>query len=305
MSLVSSLTAQPLRSDQVALNGDLLLDSEPALETRLQVPDFLYDETKKPWKAALMSAVVPGSGEWYAEAYKSAIGFFAAEVVFVVAAWYYESEAVSETKAYQKIADDPSTGWSARKYADYLIYVAEVSSAQDELARTQAASLKSRLNPNDNQLPGNREWWGELNRLEEKMKFEHGAGASFSHSLPSYGSQQYYELIGKYDQFTPGWWDFGNQTPGNWNAPQDISLFRNLGSTTPSFQRYADLRGKANDLHNLANGFIILTLANHAVSAVNAAIQSRLHNRVYGLSLRSVPVTPDTRVPALTLTYSF
>ncbi|MBN8704675.1 MAG: hypothetical protein J0L62_02285 [Bacteroidetes bacterium] len=293
ITAVSFAISQPinvgyLKHAETQLTKNPYLDSFRDKDQVLADPfEFFKDEPKSPLKAAIFSAVLPGAGEWYTESYKSAIGFFAAEVVFIGAYLYYDSEAISQEKAYQKVANDPINGWSVRKYADYLIDLAQTSGAQDQKAKDLAESLYSRINSESDQTPGNRAWWNELNALEREMVFEYGGRAKFSHVLPTYNSQQYYELIGKYNQFNPGWSDF-----------TDASKMEN---PTPFYISYRNMRTKANDMHNTAYTYLVLTVMNHSVSAINAAIQAHLHNQNLQLSLGSLPSGDGTRTPALNI----
>jgi hypothetical protein len=95
-----------------------------------------------------------------------------------------------------------------------------------------------------------------------------GVTIGYDHILPSTKTQQYYEMIGKYDQFRGGWDDY-------W-GPDSL-----LYDTVPSPHRaqYLDMRKKANDLLDKADKFIIYALVNHLVSAIDAAIDARRHNR--------------------------
>lgn len=254
---------------------------------------FFKDETKSPLKAAIFSAVIPGSGELYTESYKSAIGFFTAEIAFIGAYLYYDNEAADREKAYQKVANDPNAGWSARKYADYLIYWAQESGAQDETAKALAVNLNNLINsdPSKNDItPGDRAWWNELNALERQMVFEFGGKAKFSHVLPVYNTQQYYELIGKYEQFNPGWKDYNPLSP-----------MKNMETPTSMFISYRNMRTKANDMHNTAYTFLVMTVLNHSFSAINAAMQAHLHNQDIQLSLGSLPSGDGYRTPALNI----
>ncbi len=294
----SASSGQPLSEPRTGENlqplyGNLLLDSQLGIsDSQPSAWAFFSDEKKSPLKAAFFSAVIPGTGEWYAEAYKSAIGFFTAEIVLVGSYLYFDKDAANKEKAYQKVANDPAKGWSVRKYADYLIYWAEDSGGgQDQKAKDLAVALKNKINGDPNMTPGNREWWTELNSLEREMTFTFGGGAKFSHVLPGYDSQQYYELIGKYEQFMPGWYDYDNSLP-----------MSHMQFLTPAFRSYRDSRTRANEMHNLASTFAVLTLVNHTVSAVNAAMQARLHTDQVKLSLNSLPTGTGYSIPALQFT---
>lgn len=284
-----------VKETELPLSKNPVIDSQQDKKQGVTDPmAFFKDETKSPIKAAIFSAVIPGSGEWYSESYKSAIGFFAAEVIFVGTYLYYDKVAADKELAYHKVANDPNTGWSVRKYADYLIYWAQNSGAQFPEAKERAVILSNMINSDPNVTPGNRAWWNELNALEREMKFEFGGGAKFSHVLPSYNTQQYYELIGKYEQFNPGWWDY------NPNSPMS-----NMANPTSAFISYRNMRTKANDMHNMAYTFLVMTVLNHSFSAINAALQAHLHNQELQLSLGSLPTGNGYRTPALNVCLNF
>ncbi len=90
---------------------------------------------------------------------------------------------------------------------------------------------------------------------------------TMTHQLPDSKTQQYYEMIGKYDQFRAGWDDY-------WDNPT-------LYDTTLSPHRtvYNNLRGEANNLLDKADKFVIVAMANHLISAFDAALSARRHNR--------------------------
>jgi hypothetical protein len=87
---------------------------------------------------------------------------------------------------------------------------------------------------------------------------------SLTHQLPDSKTQQYYEMIGKYDQFRGGWDDY-------W---LDTTIYN-----TPHREYYNTMRGKANDLLDKAKSFIVFSMVNHIVSAFDAALAAGRHNR--------------------------
>ena len=83
----------------------------------------------------------------------------------------------------------------------------------------------------------------------------------FSHHLEEGRTQQYYEMIGKYEQFSYGWDDY----------MEFFSLSR---------ETYLDMRHDANDLLNKATYSAMFSLVNHILSAFDAAISvKRYHKR--------------------------
>jgi hypothetical protein len=95
----------------------------------------------------------------------------------------------------------------------------------------------------------------------------------FTHQLPDSKDQQYYEMIGKYDQFRGGWDDYWE------NRALYDDTTNNPLIPSPNRDYYNRLRGDANDLLDKANAFIIVSLANHLLSAVDAAISANRHNK--------------------------
>jgi len=89
----------------------------------------------------------------------------------------------------------------------------------------------------------------------------------FSHTLPSHGEQQYYELIGKYPQFDPGW-DDGSGPVSETNI-------------SPHFKSYSLMRGYANDLYSKASTALVIVVVNHALSALDAAWSASRYNNVH------------------------
>ena len=270
--LCSVLSAQPYSStykkETVELTGNLTLDSHPSFADSNSsfIQNFFEEKPKHPFKAGLMSAIIPGSGEYYSEAYKTAISFFASEVILLSTFYYFNNLADEREKNFHKIADDPNNGWFVDKYASYVI-----DRAREQGHSAEANQLENEMlgSYNNYQSPGNRSWWSLLNQIEKKLTFDDGV-TTYSHALPYYGTQQYYELIGKYSQFAPGWFDY-QYAPGN-------------ASPSAAFLAYRDTRSKANDTHDIANNLLIAVFLNHAASAVNAALQAKWYNKNVNIS---------------------
>jgi hypothetical protein len=87
--------------------------------------------------------------------------------------------------------------------------------------------------------------WAELNRMERDI------AGYYSHTLPPYGEQQYYELIGKYPQFNQGW----NDAPPSFNYGDAL---------TPNFVYYSGERGKANSLYASASRWVTVVIISHS-----------------------------------------
>ena len=103
---------------------------------------------------------------------------------------------------------------------------------------------------------------------ETPFIFEDGSlGNPFSHTLPIYDTQQYYELVSKYFQFGAGWRDYDNQVT---NRPWDGT------DISPLFQEGSRKAKKFNDQYRTAQLMLGFLLVNRIVSVVDAIITVKL-----------------------------
>ena len=252
-------------SGQTELSGSLSIDSKISFN---RSEKFSNDETKNvsdnkksPLLAGVLSFVVPGAGEFYSESYIKSAVFVAIEAAAITVGLIYDKKGNDQTNFFQDFANQ---NWSVLRYAQWtLIHLQE---------------LNPNLNPNDYQnkvIQNGQVNWTELNKLENDVAGRNGIdgqvpGSYYSHRLPKYGEQQYYELIGKYPQFNVGWSDFGN---GDLNTP-----FVFGDPLTEKFNYYSVERGKANDFYNVASKAVIVVVVNHIISAIDAAWSAHGYN---------------------------
>jgi len=282
-------TQKTVRVEQappVLLTGNLRVDFFGQAEMR-DGPRFdeksetLANTSRKSvWLAAGLSLVLPGAGEFYAESYWKSVAFFAAEVAAWVVAYVHDKKGDRQTDAFQNFADQH---WDVFRYAEY----AEVNLAPS------TENFNWRKPGTEGRPPWERVDWAELNRMERAIGAT-GPGRYYSHTLPMYGDQQYYELIGKYQQYNQGWSDA---------LPQYL-----YGDpVTPNFQFYSGEREKANDFYSIATTAATIALLNHVLSAVDAAWSVSTYNSVHAqVGMRTTPGPHGpTMGPLLTVQYSF
>jgi hypothetical protein len=104
-----------------------------------------------------------------------------------------------------------------------------------------------------------------------------------------HGDQQYFELIGKYPQYNPGWDDGGGPV-----SETNISSH---------FKSYSLMRGYANDLYSKARTALVVVVINHILSATDAAWSATRYNAVHletGMKMQRTPFGVET-VPTATL----
>ncbi len=209
---------------------------------------------KSVFLAGLLSVVVPGAGEIYTENYIKAGIFLAIEAAAITAAVIYDQKGNDQTEVFENFAN---SYWSANRYAQWTV---------DNLQNLVPTISESELNfYQTSVIPNGQVDYNLLNQMERLI------GSYYSHQLDPYGTQQYYEMIGKYHQFNPGWDDFGNPP----FEPYDPDNY----TVTDKFRYYSGERNKANDFYSTAKTAVTIVILNHIISAVDAAWSASRYNK--------------------------
>jgi hypothetical protein len=239
---------------------------------------------KSPWLAAGMSLAVPGAGEFYAQSYWKSALFLAVEVGAWALAYHFDKKGDAQTDFFQGYADQH---WNVVQYAQYTIDNL-VESSRRSYYQTNVFISGTNTLP-----PWQRVNWDALNAMEREI------GGFYSHTLPRYGDQQYYELIGKYPQFNQGWDD------ANLLLPADYFVIK--ANLTARYLYYSGERGKANDFYRNASTFVTVAIVNHLLSAVDAAWTTASYNKAVaeGTVLPVPGPGGIVYVPALRVRYAF
>ncbi|QQS34605.1 MAG: hypothetical protein IPM56_10025 [Ignavibacteriales bacterium] len=265
------------RDEKILLSGNLFSDSKLLLSTddmNNSSIQLVQANKKSPFLAGLLSFAVPGAGEFYAESYLKAGIFLAIEAAVITTAIIYDNKGDDQTASFEKFANE---NWSVRRYAEWTL--------------NNLSNLNGSLNASDyNVLNQNGTVnWVELNRLERDI------GSGYSHSLAPYGDQQYYEMIGKYPQFSHGWSD-ANQ------ADTDYHIL------SPYYLYYSGERGKANDFYNVASKAVIGIYVNHFLSILDAVWTTANYNKDLSVKFRLEQnnlVREIDFIPTMHVSYSF
>lgn len=265
--------------DEVLISGNLSVDSKNLLkdykpESPVNLNISNSENKKSPLLAGLFSMILPGAGEFYAESYYKSAIFFALEAALVTVAITYNKKGDDKTKEFENYADNVTdkSGWSVVRYAQWI---------------NQYKGQNIQINPNTNLKPWERVNWSELNSVERQIN-------GFSHTLARHGEQQYYEMIGKYHQFSPGWWDFSGGS--------------NNSEISPGYAYYSGLRGEANDLYNISTKAVVGIYVNHFLSALDAVWSTVNFNKDLAVKLRmdAVQVANNYDMyPTVYLKYNF
>ena len=275
-----------------AQESKLELSGNLSQDIYLSQQDFKFDDgesslaikKRSPMLAAGMSVLIPGAGQFYNEDYwKSAI-FVALEVAGVVTAITYSGKGDNQTISFQNFANSDD-GWDVDKYAHWSV---DNANRINPLIQEGDAILDI-FDSNGDVV------WSKLNDLETEI------GHYYSHRLAPYNDQQYYEMIGKYQQFNAGWADYkdSDYPPNGYVYPQQV---------TATNSWYADERGKANHYYDISNLAVKILVANHIISAVEAALSANSYNRSVNAEVKMQSNTIGyNRVfyPELSLSYRF
>lgn len=290
VSLACSSFAQQkgslLRSDSSAVKftGNLLEDSKTALKDytgNMTVAPVSAGDRKSPFLAGLFSILVPGSGEAYAQSYWKAAAFLAVEAAAIGATIYYNKKGDDATIDFQRYAD---ANWSAVRYAEWLNRFAP------EVANDNNVVSNIHIDPDGTKKPQDRVSFAEINAVERQLP-------TFSHVLPGYGEQQYYELIGKYHQFNHGW------------AQSDPNTAEYLHNLPQQMLDYAQMHILPDDtFYKYADRAVVVMVINHFLSALDAAWTASRYNKNLAVNMEVKQVYLGglyEMYPQVNLTYSF
>ncbi|HKI77882.1 MAG TPA: DUF5683 domain-containing protein [Ignavibacteriaceae bacterium] len=280
----SNLFAQQSEKNNLQLTGHLLVDSKTINykydENLLEATKFEVTEKKSPIKAGLFSLVLPGAGQYYNGETWQTIAFVVVEAALITTAVVYNNKGNTKTDQFQNYAQEH---WSVKRYAnwtlDHLTYL-------DNNLPHDKSYYENRIYPNGQN--GELSWDG-LNELESDISY------GYTHMLYPFGDQQYYEMIGKYTQFSHGW-DDSNQQDTDYRI------------TSPNLEYYASQRGEANNLYNISTKAVVGIYINHILSALEAAWGAARFNKNIALSVRVVQKNNAYQtelVPTMNIKFSF
>ena len=235
-----------------------------------------------PGKALLLSAIIPGAGQYYAGAKIRAAVYLAVEVAAWGSVIYYYNQGKNKEDEFMAFADGHFT---EQDYRDREFFLAQ-DAAQGDSGAYHGTQV---------------EW----ENLPWDIRIHFLPAGGFTHELPTLSQrennwndkQQYYEMIGKYiHQFGFGW---------------DDGLGDDTG--TPFFdgyslrsQNYMGMRHKSNQLLKSSAWGYNIALLNHLVSALDASFTVRAMNRNVKteVGFRQVPYDAEL-APAAGLNFSW
>ena len=233
------------RSFELARKLTFALQAEPDASGVEAVAAEGDQEKLNPGRAVLLSAIIPGAGEMYAGSTIKAVFFFGLEVTSWAMAISYAQQGKDKQDEYQAFAE---SHYLELNYRNKEYEFAGIYRSNDPFTGTQA------------------DW--ETLPWDQKIEF---LPPNFTHELSKTHNQSYYENIGKYTtQFGFGWDDQtgdDQDTPYVWDGK------------SPRMEQYIDMRYDSNRLLDRSATFLMVVMANHVVSALDAGFTVRAKNR--------------------------
>ena len=261
-------------------------------ETTVNTIDELKGKYRSPKKALFMSLVVPGLGQAYVGQswfnYTRAATYFLADVGLAYGWHYYVVERQDEQiKKYKRFAD---VNWRQYKYEDSVERYPDRLDSRYPHRETYCESVQDHGTPSGNALyigckdPSKAEY-GSFHNLYDDKDYSVDSVTRLRANFPN--SHNFYEMIGKEQEFITGWLDANNvqvadsafYALGTDGLPMKDDKGRNILATSPNQQKYIALRAQANDYARMQAWFLGGMVVNHIVSAIDAALTAHWHNK--------------------------
>ncbi len=229
---------------------------------------FMTTISETPGLAFLSSAILPGFGQAaHGQWWKTAL-FAGIEIGAIALMIERRNYARSVERDFWDMADN---NWSVVQYAQFL----EAYTHLDVDIRDMLTAEGLAIYQNEGQITPrfNNDIDWDMIDIESLREIERNTlyanGNLFSHVLPDYGSQQYYELVSKYFQYGPGWVDWGgNLNIVNGGVADMPQLWRDHNRLEEDF----------NEAYRFSRNMMKVLLVNHIVSGFDAFFTSRIRN---------------------------
>ena len=246
--------------DEIQLEHNL--EKFNLIESSFQSADSLLSEEieeKSVMRAALYSAVIPGTGQYYAGSIWKAALFAGIEIAGWTVYFVNTSKGDNQETQMEAYADDH---WSEQKYWSYLYHKGKDAGLIDPDTYL--------VNQDNIIIDYDADVVNSLRYLEEAL--------GHTHRLPETKTQQYYEMIVKYLT------QFGNA----WEDANFIDYYYgNTDKMTSQMFTYRDMRNDMNQYYDVASIATNVILINHVLSALDAAWTAGRYNREITMKIRA------------------
>ena len=259
-----------------AVPGDTLVAGPDSILVDTEHPSYRY-----PGRAMLMSFLVPGLGQVYIHKPLKGALFAAVDVAAYFVWQEYNAQGENQVALYRAFAD---TTWDFRRWWNDAANYGGPGWDKVDVSRFGSHVLDFIVL--DMNGDGRVEYSGSTGDADRRLEGFFSANNDTAAFVRVRKTGEYYENIGKYNQFFSGWSDADPNNP-------DIEETASGAIAWSPYRRvYVGYRGEANRLKSLAGYTISTVLFSHVIGAVDALFGSSAWNRkhaavVSGRLLRS------------------
>ncbi len=250
-------------------------------ETRINTIDQFKGKYKSPKKALFMSLLAPGLGQAYLGSYYRASAYVIAEAG-LWSGWHYYVNVKHDrqVRRYRRYAD---ANWSHAAYEDSIVSMFSTQGPDIILKANQTRESFCQIFKAGDVQKTCKEFSDDYNTDYKNLPHYGYSRYDYrdsvwnidtvslrrSQDIPINVIHDFYEIIGKHDEYVSGW--------------RDVSSFEIRDSVIygESILRgtYRDMRAKATRYSRMQTWFLGGIFINHLVSGLDAAIAARFHNK--------------------------
>jgi len=257
---------------QPAVTTNFFFLDQDSLPAALEIVEQEDSLVVYPARPMLYSLILPGVGQWYNKSPAWKIGLFAGiEVASIFSGLQWRKKAEDIRLKYEIFADQ---NWDLETWVFNTLntplgnYPDVHINGTHKLILVLTGSLAEQYGNyvSSDSLENNAHWvyTGEVNVLRDR---------------------DFYENIGKYDQFVGGWTDCYDPSDIQYTFPQWFEVEKDVGDSTeiiistPNKENYVNQRGRSNDYLNMAKYAVSAVMFNHVISALEAVWSTQIRNR--------------------------
>ena len=240
-------------------------DSLPAATEMVEPEDSLVVYPARPM---LYSLILPGAGQWYNKSPAWKIGLFAGiEAASIFSGLQWKKKAEDIRLQYEIFADQ---NWDLETWVFNTLNTPIGNYADVHINGTHKLTLV---------LSGSLAV--QYGNYVSSDSLENNAHWVYSNEVSVLRDRDFYENIGKYDQFVGGWIDcYGLANNQLWFVVEkDVGDSTEIIISTPNKEDYVNQRGRSNDYLNMAKYAVSAVMFNHVISALEAVWSTQIRNR--------------------------
>ena len=240
-------------------------DSLPAATEMVEPEDSLVVYPARPM---LYSLILPGAGQWYNKSPAWKIGLFAGiEAASIFSGLQWKKKAEDIRLQYEIFADQ---NWDLETWVFNTLNTPIGNYADVHINGTHKLTLV---------LSGSLAV--QYGNYVSSDSLENNAHWVYTNEVSVLRDRDFYENIGKYDQFVGGWIDcYGLANNQLWFVVEkDVGDSTEIIISTPNKENYVNQRGRSNDYLNMAKYAVSAVMFNHVISALEAVWSTQIRNR--------------------------